>query len=164
MAKERSESLGSDEIRTRIKGWLVEEGHKVQEPTSEDLRWLLQVQIAGFPVLVAQEVKAKDRINLRVQFQVKGLEKFAALPPEKQQPLIQELFVYMISMEVDFTGLRPPFHDFWIGDRVYFDALSKDTLMSRVRRVVNAALLARMVMAKAAGRVAALSESASVVN
>jgi hypothetical protein len=150
LSTNRSRKLQLSQRKERIQRWLKEDGYAVEVVAAEGLDWLIVARHNHYPVLIGQEQGQRDRVTIRVQFVIHEGHRLTLLEASKRESLLREMFLYLMSLEVCFSGLAPELKEIIITEFVYDDALTKDTLLRRLRRVANAALLVQTVLARAA--------------
>jgi len=130
-------------VRGRIQSWLLGEGWELAEKDHGEALWLVEARDAGGRHLIVGQKRGKpDQVILEgaVVLSEPHQRSFEALNPEARQELLWELRFSLLGLGVEFQGVQDPFRRITLGQRVYYDGLSRDGFLQRVTQVRNAVL------------------------
>lgn len=145
------QNLNPEKVRDRMQTWLLDEGWQLSEKTHGDALWLLEARdSAGRHIVVGQKQGRADQVLLEgaVALADAHSQAFTALPHEDRQELLWELRFTLLNLGVEFHGIQDPLTRLMIGQRIYYDGLSKDTFLQRVSQVRNGILAAIWTVAR----------------
>lgn len=131
------------EVRARVQSWLLGEGWQLTEKTHGDADWLLEARDgAGRHVVVGQKKGREDQILLEGVVGIADVhqERLAALSADERQELLWDLRFRLLQLGVEFQGVQDPLVRVMVGQRIYFDGMSKDRFLQRVSQVRNGIL------------------------
>jgi hypothetical protein len=132
-----------DAVRGRIQSWLLGEGWELAEKDHAEALWLLEARDGGGRHLIVGQKRGKaDQVILEgaVVLSEPHQQSFEALAPEARQELLWDLRFTLLGLGVEFQGVQEPFRRITLGQRIYFDGLTKDGFLQRVTLVRNAIL------------------------
>lgn len=135
--------MGPETVRDQVQTWLLDEGWRLSEKGHGDALWLLEARDgAGRHLVVGQKQGRDDQVLLEgaVVLAEPHKESFEALPYEMRQEILWELRFTLLSLGVEFHGVQEPLNRVMVGQRVYYDGLSKDRFLQRVSQVRNGIL------------------------
>ncbi len=140
-------SAGSPEqndVKDKIKTWLLAEGWQLSEAAPPDIRFAVIAQNQeGHKILVTQKAESVDRIIVQAAISLsdEDSQKFAALPEERRQQFLWDLRFSLLQFDVEFGGLTEPLKQIAVAEPVFYDALTKDLFIQRFSEVKRAMLL-----------------------
>jgi hypothetical protein len=131
-------------VHERIRKWLVEEDWVVQDlPSMQEPFAVTAIPKDGQMVTVFQRKGHSDHITIgqRATFDDEFRSDFSQLPEDIQRKIVRDTRRDVMLAGVDFNGLDIPPVGMQFFSHVYFDGLTKDIFMKRVRLVLRALLL-----------------------
>jgi len=143
-------------MKERIKGWLVEEGMLIEEVHDADsyFRFLIIFPKDHY-MEVVQPIAGTDMVLIISSTSVnpEHREIMGRLRPEQRAEFIWALRFVTNTFSVDFEMDHPEniLEKFTITDLIYDDGLSKDRLMSAIRKVWKANLQVIWILQKEYG-------------
>lgn len=133
----------AEAVRGRIQSWLLAEGWELAEKDHAEAVWLLEARDAGGRHLIVGQKRGKtDQLILEgaVVLSETHQTSFEALDGEARQELLWDLRFLLLGLGVEFQGVQDPFRRVTVGQRIYFDGLTRDGFLQRVTQVRNAIL------------------------
>jgi hypothetical protein len=133
-----------NDVKDKIKTWLVQEGWQLTERAAPDLRFALVAEDQqGHKIVVSQRAAAADRIVVQVTISLSDddSQRFSALPEKKRQQFLWDLRFGLLQADVEFQGLTDPLKRIVVAEPIFYDALTKDLFMQRFSQVKRAMLL-----------------------
>lgn len=129
-----------NELRDRIRDWLLEDDYEIEERFEDGLSWFLVAKTEdarGFGV--SQRVNKRDEVYIRVglEFDKAAQQSLAAMSASARETLYNEVRFYLLSVGVEF---QPEGKTIWtrltISHRIFEDApLTKDEFIRRTFNV-----------------------------
>jgi hypothetical protein len=120
----------------KVQEWLLQEGYTLEEQTPGDgYAWWFLAANKEVRYGISQRLDHADEIYIRVCVEFNGC--LAGLNPEEQKNFQKQIRLHMVHLDVefDFDGVERVV----VSARIFDDALTKDSFMSRVFRVQRAA-------------------------
>jgi hypothetical protein len=142
----------SRKVHERIRKWLSEEGWEIQDVADPNKSLNLLVTVEnGARANIYQGALSSDRVTIAIRwtFESKFRSEIAALPSKTQVELIKKMYRDSALLDVQFEGFDLPPHDLRYFAFIYFDGLTKDLFVNRIRRVFRAVTLAMWDVARA---------------
>lgn len=133
-----------DDVKDKIKTWLVEEGWQLTERAAPDARFALVAEDQkGHKMVVSQKAAAADRVVVQVTISLSDddSQRFSALPEKKRQQFLWDLRFGLLQADVEFDGLTDPPKQIVVAEPIFYDALTKDLFVQRFSQVKRAMLL-----------------------
>jgi len=133
-----------DDVKDKIKTWLVEEGWQLTEREAPDARFALVAEDQkGHKMVVSQKAAAGDRVVVQVTISLSDddSQRFSALPEKKRQQFLWDLRFGLLQADVEFDGLTDPPKQIVVAEPIFYDALTKDLFVQRFSQVKRAMLL-----------------------
>jgi hypothetical protein len=133
----------AESVRGRIQSWLLGEGWELAEKEHADALWLVEARDTGGRHLIVGQKRGKaDQVVLEgaVMLSEPHQRSFEALDPAARQELLWDLRFTLIRIGVEFQGVQDPFRRVTLGQRIYYDGLTRDAFLQRVTQVRNAVL------------------------
>jgi hypothetical protein len=130
--------------RSRIQTWLMQEGWKIGEGQHPDALWVVSASNErGFALVVAQPRNTLDRIDIQAGVTIdEGHQRLlAGMDSKQRQDLFWQLRFDLLKMGVDFEGFEDPVKMLNVTQRMYDDGLTKDRFLQRVTKIKNAQVL-----------------------
>jgi hypothetical protein len=130
-------------VRGRVQNWLLGEGWELAEKEHAEAAWLVEARDPGGRHLVVGQKRGKaDQVILEGAVVLSDPHRlsFDALPPEARQDLLWNLRFALLHLGVEFQGVQEPFRRVTLGQRIYYDGLTKDAFLQRLSQVRNAIL------------------------
>jgi len=130
--------------RSRIQGWLMQEGWQIAENQHPNAAWIIAAtQAGGFGLLIVQPQSTPDRIDIQAGIGIDPEHQrlIAAMEPKQRQELWWNLRFDLLKMGVDFGGFDEPVTQLHVSQRMYDDGLTKDRFLQRVTKIKNAEIL-----------------------
>ncbi|MBW1999280.1 MAG: DUF2299 family protein [Deltaproteobacteria bacterium] len=140
---ESQKEVNTESIREKVQNWLMSEGWQIAEQPHPELAWLIRAEDgAGRRVLVGQSKVRPDMVHLeaRVNIADDHRKKFESLPEERRKEILWNLRFRLLLMNVDFAGVTEPMQSVVLTQRIYLDALTKDSFIQRFLTVRNAVI------------------------
>jgi len=137
----------AEDWKTRIQGWLMEEGWKVGTASSPDALWVLTGEDSlRRHIAVAQRQNRPDQIVINGAVDVSEPHKgnWLAMEQDAKRIFALDLQIALMNIDVEFqaTGKVPETPDrFIFAQRIYYDGLTKDAFLQRVSWVRRAVTL-----------------------
>lgn len=128
------------EVRAQVQTWLLGEGWRLTEKSHGDALWLLEARdAAGRHLVVGQKQGKQDQILLEgaVGIAPQHGTQIEGLPFADRQELLWDLRFTLLGLGVEFQGVEEPLTRVMVGQRIYFDGLTKDRFLQRVSQVRN---------------------------
>ena len=125
----------------RIRKWLAEEGWHVRDVGEPQSSFNIMAALPDGPnVNIFQYKKHVDHITLSQHcvFDEGSRSEIARLPITVQRETVNRIYRDVSIMGVDLSGLSVPSAEMTICTYVYFDGLSKDTLIQRILLTIRA--------------------------
>lgn len=159
-----------EEVRARVQSWLLSEGWQLTEKPHADATWLVEARDAGGRhVIVGQKKGREDQILLEgaVGIAERHREQLALLPLAERLDILWNLRFALLGLNVEFNGVEEPLTRVMIGQRIYFDGLTKDRFLQRISLVRNGIIaviwsIARRLERPGAGEVGSTSEETGI--
>ena len=130
--------------RTRIQGWLMQEGWKIGEAQHPDALWVISAtDDAGRTLVVVQPRSMPDRVDMQASVAIDPNHQklVAAMEPKERQDLWWGLRLELLKFGVDFTGFEEQVKMLNVLQRMYDDGLTKDRFVQRLIKIRNAQVL-----------------------
>jgi|SRR6185369_318784 len=134
-------NVHTQDKRSRIQNWLMQEGWKIGEGQHPQASWIITAsQDRGFTLVVAQPSNTRDRIEIQAGVAIGDdhQKSIAALDAPQRQKLFWDLRFDLLKMGVDFSGFDDPVKLINVTQRMYDDGLTKDRFLQRVTKIKNA--------------------------
>ncbi|HKZ80924.1 MAG TPA: DUF2299 family protein [Pyrinomonadaceae bacterium] len=129
----------SQNKRSRIQSWLMQEGWKIGElPITEAALWgITATSDIGHVIIVAQPRQPTDRTIIQASVTVDDDTKrqIAAMSQEKRQEFWWRIRLGLLEMGLEFSGFAEPINLLGVSQRIYDDGLTKDEFLQRVSQV-----------------------------
>src|SRR5690606_10461337 len=126
-------------LRATVERWLVEDHWTVEErPAGPSVTWALQAtDRLGKPVIFYQLDEAQDKVVLETYIEVgpEASSRIEAMEPERREQLVHDLRMELGRARLDFEGAGLPLQRITVGQSCYFDGLTKDAFLQRVRNL-----------------------------
>ena len=135
----------SEEIRSKIQDWLLQDRYSLEEkPEGKDLAWLFVARCKDISFGISQRIDRVDEVYIRLSVEF-GVS-LANLTLEEQKNFQKQLRFHLLHLDVefDFDGLERLI----ISQRIFEDALTKDNFLSRMFRVQRAAIVTGWLLAE----------------
>jgi hypothetical protein len=142
-------------MHERIRLWLAEEDWLVEDvpdpPSSLNVMVTLQ---GGQVVNVFQRKEHQDHITLAQHwvFEAALRSDIAAISADALQTLLEDVYRDVLLTGVDLGGLGSPPREMRYAAFLYFDGLTKDALVQRMRQLFRARALSIQTIARGIGR------------
>lgn len=154
MNAESSSDQFSEKLRDTVQRYLNTEGWQVGVVAAPDAQWVLTAndsQGRHIRVVHPQPILGQtDTLVILTGLQLSPGHKsrYANLTPEQKRDLIFDLRHQIILLGAGYVGLLDPLERMVFEDVVYFDGLTKNSFLQSVRKVRNATILARTIIAR----------------
>ncbi len=141
----------SEEIRTQIQTWLMEESWHIRPEKVPDTEWFLSAESeAKVRIGVGQRKGSVDQVIVQgsVTFQQAEQDQINRLPPEERSGFLWDMRFSLLNLGVEFGGVTEPPQVIRISQRIYYDGLTKDRFLQRVSQVRNGLLVILWMVAR----------------
>lgn len=128
------------EVRAQVQTWLLGEGWRLTEKDHGDALWLIEARdAAGRHIVVGQKKGKADQVLLEgaVGIAPQHRTQLEAMAAAARQELLWDLRFTLLGLGVEFQGVEDPLERVMVGQRIYFDGLTKDRFLQRVSQVRN---------------------------
>jgi hypothetical protein len=139
-----------EEARDRILAWLIEAGLPVELRTMADTHWAI-VLTAPQPLIIVQPQGWSDHVLMRASITVQNADKIKILPIERQRAIQWEILKWLLSTRLGFEGVDLPFRQITLQREIFYDGITKDRLMGRLRELQNAVLFVAEMLERTRG-------------
>jgi hypothetical protein len=151
LAETAPQVQASRAMHGRIRTWLLEEEWQIRDVP--DPRSLFNIMVTlqdGREVNIYRYKDHRDHITVHVHLVVKepSRSEFAQIAEKAQKDLLWSVFRDLSMMNIDFEGLTLPLHDMRYRTYVYFDGLTKDSLIQAILLVLRAVSLSIQTLAR----------------
>lgn len=133
----------SQEMKSKVVSWLIDEGWRISEGSSPDAKWVISAEdSAERRVVVGQKTNRPDQIVILAAVGVdKGQQRqLAGLKPEDRREFLWDIRFRLLAAGVDFSGIRDPLERVEVLQRIYYDGLTKDAFLQRFSLVTKGLL------------------------
>ena len=134
-----------DLLREKCRQWLIEDRWSLQEvePNNETAWGFVAVDESGRRIVVGQRRDRIDMISISATVSVgeQHGRRLASMSPAAQARFLADLKLEMLRADYDFSGAELPLSQITIVQTCFFDGLSKDLFMDRVKSVRKGLLL-----------------------
>jgi hypothetical protein len=139
-------------VHERIRKWMAEEGWDVRDVGDPGSSFHVVVMLeTGLGIKIFQLMNDIDHITLSYHWSypddVQGI--IGGLPKGDLRDAVWNIYRDVSIMGVEFTGLDTPSTEMTLQTYVYFDGLTKDTLVQRIRLTIRALMLAGRTLRRA---------------
>ena len=128
----------------KIQAWLMAEGWQIgQVPDATNVAWAIGANDqVGHALIVSQPIQVPDLTVIQVSmgFDDNIRQQMEKISPQKRKQLVWDMRFELLRAGVEFNGLEYPFKQIVLFQKVYDDALTKDTFSQRTMVVKNAAI------------------------
>ncbi|MGE3268059.1 MAG: DUF2299 family protein [Chloroflexota bacterium] len=127
-------------VHEKIRRWLTEEGWRVDDLSKPG--WPLNIRVTvdgGQSVDIFQHETIFGRVTLSQGwiFDPEFRSKFSKLPDSTQRSVIYNIYRDVLTAGLDLIRLDASLTEMKYGSFIYFDGLTKETLMQRVLHIVR---------------------------
>jgi hypothetical protein len=131
-----------EEALVEIQEWMARDGFQVREVRDPHSATTLEAtRTEDYAYALVHPDEGADHVHVSVSLPGEELEDaLADAPDEEVDVFLTDLRFGLLSMDVEFEGLDLPTEAVTLFVPAYFDGLSKDRFMEKVRAVKNAAL------------------------
>lgn len=134
-----------DLLREKCRQWLTEDRWSLQEvPSNNETAWgFIAVDENGRRIVVGQRRDRVDMLSISATVSVgdEHGQRLAAMPLADQERLLADLKLEMLRANYDFSGAELPLKQITIVQTCFFDGLSKDLFMDRIKSVRKGLIL-----------------------
>ena len=138
-------------VHERIRKWLAEEGWQIEEVVHPEANFNIVVTLQnGILIHLFQRKDHLDHITFSRHWLYDEVFRSAIerLSKDEQRDLVWTVFRDISVMGVDFAGHDTPTTEMTLRTYLYFDALTKDALIQRIRLMIRAIELAVRTVAR----------------
>jgi hypothetical protein len=134
-----SSSPQSQDKRTKVQGWLMQEGWQIAElPVLEGALWVIQAtNSVGHVVLIIQPAHLPERLDIQGNLTIgpEHQRMLGEMNGSERQDIIWKLRFDLLQLKVDFGGFTEPLTNVFISQRIYNDGLTRDRFLQRITQV-----------------------------
>ncbi len=148
---ERTLSVTTQDMRTKIMAWLMQEQWQIGQLSTPDAVWVLSAQdMAGRKIVVGQKAQSIDQIIIQAGIQISepDRQRIASLPPQERTSFLWDLRFSLLQTGTEFSGIDDNPQLIQLNQRIYFDGLTKDEFLHRVCHVRDAVTLVQWMFAR----------------
>lgn len=131
-------AMATQDKKTRIRAWLMQDGWRVEEINAPDALWLIQAyETTSRPILIGQPKRHADAIIIQgdAGFVEEFDKHFGLMRDRERQEFLWDLRFGLLSMGVEARGIEEPLHEIQIHIRIFDDGLTKDEFFSRLSKL-----------------------------
>jgi len=143
--EQETDAEAAQNVHARIRRWLAEEGWHVRDVPDPQARFNIMATLQGGQnVNIFQYEQHIDHLTVSQHWQYDSqlAEDIGQLPRRIQRDMVWDIYRDVSFMGVDFSGHDVPPQEMIFRSYIYFDALTKDSLIQRVLLTIRALHLA----------------------
>jgi len=128
----------SGDAKEQIQKWLMEDGWSLRQESGKEAVWaFVGEDRLGRKVVVGQNIGREDEVILQgtVRFDEATTDRIAQLREDERNDFLWDLRFELLRTDLEFAGVEAPLKEIRVTERIFFDALTKDTFLQRVAEV-----------------------------
>lgn len=151
-----------DDVQNKVRQWIQEEGWDLEARRGKGIRWLCVVKAGDKVINLAQQSTSQDRIDISARFVLSSDSPFLYLPKSARDSVVFNIGLALTVMNLEWGGMTGDPGEVVISSPIYYDGLTKNSLVKEMIKVAHGAELAVNGIKRAT--VTALLEDNSVPN
>ena len=143
--------LFSEDAKAKVHAWLMEAGWGVRQESGVGVAWVFVAEDRfKRKVVVGQPAGKPDELVIQgaVKFDETMTNKVEQLPEKERDEFLWELRFELVRTNLEFNGVRIPLKRIEVSERIFLDALTKDTFLRRVSQVRKGILIVLWMLAR----------------
>lgn len=143
------------EISETIQKWLIDDGWTLQPISLPDFAWVLVAEDQlGRKIVVGQKSDREDELIISASSAIGEPEsnKINQLSEKERNEFLWELRFELLRTELEFSGVELPLSKIEVSNRIFSDALSKDSFLQRTSQVRKGSLIILLMVARKFGQ------------
>ncbi len=143
--------MAPDKIKEKIRAWLMEDGWSLRQEAPEQSLWLFVAEDQfGRKIVVGQRVNKEDEIVIQgaVNISDDTTDRIGRLTEKERDDLLWDLRFELVRTNLEFNGISFPLKRVEVIERLFLDALTKDSFLQRASEVRKGVLIVVWVLAK----------------
>lgn len=146
-----AEETLTSRIKEKVHDWLMEDGWSLRQESFPQAIWAFVAEDRlGRKIVVGQNADKEDQVIIQgaVIFDEKTTNKIAQLPEDERNNFLWELRFELLKTDLEFSGIEIPLKSIQVSERIFFDALTKDSFLQRASQVRKGVLIIQWMMLK----------------
>jgi len=143
--------MSSDQIKERVRGWLMEDGWSLRQETSQQSLWAFVAEDQfGRKIVVGQRVSREDEVVIHgaINFSDDTTDRIGRLTEDERTNLLWDLRFELVRTNLEFSGIDIPLKHIEVVERIFLDGLTKDCFLQRASEVRKGILIVQWMLAK----------------
>jgi len=148
---EMASEMVSKQIKERIQTWLMEDGWSLRQETPEQSLWAFVAEDEfGRKIVVGQRAGKEDEVVIQgaVNIGDDTTDRIGRLSEDERNDLLWDLRFELVRTNLEFSGISLPLKRVEVIERLFFDALTKDSFLQRASEVRKGVLIVIWVLAR----------------
>jgi hypothetical protein len=140
MAEERL----PDHIKERVRTLLMEDEWSLRQESFPRTIWaFIAEDLLGRKIVVGQNIDREDQIVIQggVTLDEITTNRIEQLPEDERNNFLWDLRFELLRTNLEFSGIQLPLKHIDVSERIFLDALTKDTLIQRASEVRKGVLM-----------------------
>lgn len=141
----------SKQIRERIQTWLMEDEWSVRQATSEQSLWAFVAEDQfGRKIIVGQRKGKDDQVVIQgaVNIDDNTTDRISRLSEDERNNFLWDLRFELVRTNLEFSGISLPLKRVEVIERLFLDALTKDSFLQRASEVRKGVLIVIWMLAR----------------
>ena len=133
-----AEKTTPDHIKERIREILMEDEWSIRQESFPQTIWALVAEDRlGRKIIVGQNVDREDQIVIQgaVIFDEATTNRIAQLPENERNDFLWNLRFELLRTNLEFKGIELPLKHIDVSERLFLDAITKDSFIQRTSEV-----------------------------
>ena len=143
--------MSPKQIKERIQTWLMEDGWSLRQETPEQSLWAFVAEDEfGRKIVVGQRAGKEDEVVIQgaVNIGDDTTDRIGRLSEDERNNLLWDLRFELVRTNLEFSGISLPLKRVEVIERLFFDALTKDSFLQRASEVRKGVLIVIWVLAR----------------
>ncbi len=148
---EMASEMVPKQIKERIQTWLMEDGWSLRQETPEQSLWAFVAEDEfGRKIVVGQRAGKEDEVVIQgaVNIGDDTTDRIGRLSEDERNNLLWDLRFELVRTNLEFSGISLPLKRVEVIERLFFDALTKDSFLQRASEVRKGVLIVIWVLAR----------------
>ena len=143
--------MSPKQIKERIQTWLMEDGWSLRQETPDQSLWAFVAEDQfGRKIVVGQRAGKDDEVVIQgaVNIDDDTTDRIGRLSEDERSNLLWDLRFELVRTNLEFSGISLPLKRVEVIEKLFLDALKKDSFLQRASEVRKGVLIVMWVLSR----------------
>ncbi|MBC8511850.1 MAG: DUF2299 family protein [Dehalococcoidia bacterium] len=141
----------SEDAKTKVRAWLMEDGWSLRQESGAQVAWVFVAEDRLHrKLVVGQNTGREDMLVIQgaVALDEEMTNRVEQLSEKQRNDFLWDLRFELVRTDLEFSGVQIPLKRVEVSERIFFDALTKDTFLQRASQVRKGVIIVQWMLAR----------------